>query len=177
MNNEFLSGFRETAIDKLIELKKKIEAHTQELEGLRKEHDVILAVIMTLNQGIAPDLAAEVSTVEEELTPEECPVMEAPPSGDLACGSTEEDSTLVVSADEEPALYSLPPRERDLLNLIRRRKYLTREDAVKWYIRQSPGIKPHSAASNTRRCITSLRDKGLIKRTFGGTWRPSKAGE
>lgn len=82
-----------------------------------------------------------------------------------------------MSAGEEPALYHLPPRERDLLNLIRRRKYLTREDAVKWYLRQSPGIQPHSADSNARRCITSLRDKGLITRTFGGTWRPSKAGE
>lgn len=177
MNNEFLSGFRETAIDKLIELKKKIEAHTQELDGLRKEHDVILAVILTLNQVIAPDLAAEGRTVEEEITTEECPVVEAPILDDIVCPSTDEDSTPGVSAGEEPALYHLPPRERDLLNLIRRRKYLTREDAVKWYLRQSPGIQPHSADSNARRCITSLRDKGLITRTFGGTWRPSKAGE
>lgn len=93
MNNEFLSGFRETAIDKLIELKKKIEAHTQELDGLRKEHDVILAVILTLNQVIAPDLAAEGRTVEEEITTEECPVVEAPILDDIVCPSTDEDST------------------------------------------------------------------------------------
>lgn len=182
MNNEFLSGFRETAIDKLIDLKKKIEAHTQELGGLRKEHDVILSVILTLNQGIAPDLAAEGSTVEEEITTEECPVVEAPVveapiSDDIVWDSTEEDSTPAVSAGEEPALYHLPPRERDLLNLIRRKKYLTRDAAVKWYVRQSPSIQPQSAASNVRRCITALSDRGLITRTVHGTWRPRKAGE
>lgn len=172
MDHEFLSGFRETAIDKLVALKKKIEATTQELETLRKDHDVILKVIVTLNQNIEPDPASKNSTGVEEFTPEECPVVEA-----LVESSATEDCTTGETFTEEPGLYLLPPRERDLLNYIRRKKYLTRNAAVAWYIHQSPGILPHSAASNTRRCITALRDKGLITRTLHGTWRPRKAGD